>query len=83
MMTGNHGETDYEKLQDDEQRVGQALIENRQLVDRWRVAEFIAAAKQYLRQRSIEQRHKSHRAQNMPGKTFVFANDQHQLLHFS
>lgn len=81
-MTGSHGETDYEKLQDDERRVGQALIENRLPVDRWRVAEFIAAVKQYLCQRAIEQWHKSHRAQDMPGEAFVFANNQHQLLYF-
>ncbi len=66
-----------------EQRADQGPIENRQPVDRWRPTEFIAAAKQCLRQRAVEQGHESHRSQDVPGEAVVFADDQHQLLHFT
>jgi len=32
-------------------------------------------------QGTIEQRHKTHRPQDVPGKALFFTDDQHQLLH--
>jgi hypothetical protein len=53
-------------VQDDVQRTGNDLSANRQPVDRRRLVEFIAAAKERLRQRTVEQRHETHRTQHMP-----------------
>jgi hypothetical protein len=54
------------RVQDDMERTGNDLIANRQPVDRRRLVEFIAAAKERLRQRAVEQRYETHRSQHVP-----------------
>jgi hypothetical protein len=54
------------RVQDDMERTGNDLIANRQPVDRRHHMEFIAAAKQWLRERAVEQRYETHRSQHVP-----------------